>query len=191
MTMSCSGVPCSRFVTLRSDTFPEPGISICTSPHVHASFNIFQHLYTNWRSMSQIIWFTKTTHSTQLVTHHTCQAICMYAIAGVIYRHQCNICRFNGVATCQYLEKVIWKKSPPQKNWSYFYAILCHAMPYAPSGYLVVFFKLLFIATKRKSAPGDLKATLKITFFHMASVPPRDQIKPWKFGIPPSEVEGL
>ena len=40
MTMSCSGVPCSRFVTLRSDTFPE-GMELASQSVRHHSHHVF------------------------------------------------------------------------------------------------------------------------------------------------------
>ncbi len=90
---------------------------------------IFQHLATLVHCTlieDQWVWFWFTkTNSSQLVTHHTCQAICMYAIAGVVNRHQGNICRFNGVATCQYLE-TSWKKSHQKKSE----LLLCHTLSY-------------------------------------------------------------
>ena len=94
----------------------------------------------------------------------------MYAIAGVIYRHQCNICRFNGVATCQYLEKVIRKKSPPKKIGATsmpYNAMLCH-MPLLDTWLL--FFLNYCLSPPRENLPWRLKRTLwRSHFFPLAS----------------------
>ena len=52
----------------------------------------------------------------------------------------------------------------PKKNWSYFYAILCHAMPYAPSGYLVVFLNYC-LSPPRENLPWRLKSNFEDHIF--------------------------
>ena len=53
----------------------------------------------------------------------------------------------------------------PKKNWRYFYAILCHAMPYAPSGYLVVVFFNYCLSPPRENLPWRLKSNFEDHIF--------------------------